>query len=118
MMTIVEETVFYAETLQARAFRGIGDTREAARWRVAVMTGVPESFLKKLRYEARIMRDVAGSRYRALRDAYEAAVEEEARKALAARAEREAIDDPAGTEQGLALVGRAPARSQAPAEGR
>lgn len=117
MISIVEETSFFSETLQAREFRGLGDTREAARHRVAKATGVSESYLKRLRYEAHVMRDVLGSAYRALRDAYEAAVEEEQRRGDAAMLLREAIEHglATDTQPPSALVAGAKARPLAQA---
>lgn len=109
--SIVDETVFYAEQLTAREFRGLGDTIEAARFRLARRTGVTESYLKRLRHRAHEMKDVAGSVYRSLRDAYEAAVEEEARRAHAARNARRAIEHgEVDAQPALALVGGAAAR--------
>ena len=47
----VEDAARWAEELQQAEYRGLGDTREAARYRVSRSTGVPESYLKRLRYK-------------------------------------------------------------------
>lgn len=60
----------WAEELQKAEHRGLGDTREAARFRLSRRIGVPESYLARLRYKSEEMSDVAGSVYRALMLAY------------------------------------------------
>lgn len=95
----LEEARFWAEELQKAEFRGLGDTREAARFRVAQRTGIEESYLKRLRYKWREMGEVAGSKYRALMLAYEemvqrneAAASEYRRERLELRDQRNATD--------------------------
>ena len=70
-MNALAESQFFAEELQRREYRGLGDTREAARYRLSRKVGGPDSYLKRLRYKAQGMKDVAGSVYKALRDEYE-----------------------------------------------
>ncbi len=68
--TAIDDARYWAEELQKAEYKGLGDTREAARYRVAKRTGVSESYLKRLRYRYEEMTDVAGSAYRALMLAY------------------------------------------------
>lgn len=68
--TAIDDARYWAEELQKAEYKGLGDTREAARYRVAKGTGVSESYLKRLRYRYEEMTDVAGSAYRALMLAY------------------------------------------------
>lgn len=92
-MDVVAESQFFAEALQKAEYRGLGDTREAARYRVARKTGVPESYLKRLRYKAHEMTDVAGSVYRNLRQGYDDLCVRNEAAADAYRAERLKIED-------------------------
>jgi len=69
----VEDAVRWAEELQQHEYRGLGDTREAARYRVSKKTGIPESYLKRLRYKAEELLDVPASIYLRLAFAYERA---------------------------------------------
>ena len=87
----LEEARFWAEELQKAEFRGLGDTREAARYRVAQQTGIAESYLKRLRYKWREMGEVAGSQYRALMLAYEEMVQRNEAAAREYRAERQEL---------------------------
>lgn len=87
----LEEARFWAEELQKAEFRGLGDTREAARYRVAQHTGIAESYLKRLRYKWREMGEVAGSQYRALMLAYEEMVQRNEAAAREYRAERQEL---------------------------
>lgn len=89
----LEEARFWAEELQKAEFRGLGDTREAARYRVAQHTGIAESYLKRLRYKWREMGEVAGSQYRALMLAYEEMVQRNEAAAREYRAERQELRD-------------------------
>ena len=57
----VKSAQLWSEALQRHEFRGLGDTREAARGRVADNIGVPESWLKRLRYKARELNEVPGT---------------------------------------------------------
>jgi len=87
----LEEARFWAEELQKAEFRGLGDTREAARYRVAQQTGIAESYLKRLRYKWREMGEVAGSQYRALMLAYEELVQRNEAAAREYREERQEL---------------------------
>lgn len=87
----LEEARFWAEELQKAEFRGLGDTREAARYRVAQQTGIAESYLKRLRYKWREMGEVAGSQYRALMLAYEDLCQRNEAAAREYRAERQEL---------------------------
>lgn len=104
----LEEARFWAEELQKAEFRGLGDTREAARYRVASKTGIAESYLKRLRYKWREMGEVAGSQYRALMLAYEEMISTNEAAAQAYRAERLELREQrhaAGLERAQASVG-------------
>lgn len=63
----------WAEELMNREFAGRGDREKSARYRLSKKTGVPESYLFRLQYKTREMKDVAGEVYRRLRLAYETA---------------------------------------------
>jgi hypothetical protein len=109
----LEEARHWAEELQKAEFRGLGDTREAARFRVASKTGVAESYLKRLRYKWREMGEVAGSQYRALMLAYEELVSANEAAAGAYRAERHQLENQrhaAGVERAREGVGAGSAR--------
>lgn len=58
---VVETATFWSEEMQKAFFRGLGDTREAARSRLSREIGVPESYLKRLRYKVRDLSDIPGS---------------------------------------------------------
>jgi len=110
----LEEARFWAEELQKAEFRGLGDTREAARYRVAQQTGIAESYLKRLRYKWREMGEVAGSQYRALMLAYEelcqrveAKADEYERQRLQIRNQTDAVDASLGPD-GRGVVAAAP----------
>lgn len=67
------EAKSWAEELMDSEFRGRGDREKSARYRLSKKTGVPESYLFRLQYKTAEMKDVAGSVYRALMIAYDAA---------------------------------------------
>lgn len=69
----VEDAVKWAEELQRMEFRGLGDTREAARSRLSIRIGIPESYLKRLRHKVAEITDVPASVYLRLLLAYEQA---------------------------------------------
>lgn len=105
--TAIDDARFWAEELQKAEYKGLGDTREAARYRVARRTGVSESYLKRLRYRYEEMTDVAGSAYRALMLAYNdmcqrnnAAADEYRAERLTLRANHETYDEPVQTDMG------------------
>ena len=110
----LEEARFWAEELQKAEFKGLGDTREAARYRVASKTGVAESYLKRLRYKWREMGEVAGSQYRALMLAYDEMCRRNEAAAAEYRAERLELrretQDAADLERAAARLGMGAAR--------
>lgn len=117
-LSVVEKARGWAEALQQAEFRGLGDTREAARYRVSRKTGVPESYLKRLRYRWEEMTDIAASQYVALQEAYadlceaiEAKADEYERQRLQIRNQTDAVDASAGPD-GRPMVGAA-AREEA-----
>lgn len=65
----------WADDLMDMEFKGRGDREKTARGRLAKKVGLPESYLYRLQYKTREMKDVAGSVYRALMLAYDAACE-------------------------------------------
>jgi hypothetical protein len=58
------------DALMNAEFKGRGDREKSVRGRISDETGIPESYLYRLQYKTREMKDVAGSAYRALRLAY------------------------------------------------
>jgi hypothetical protein len=84
----IAEARNWAEELQKAEYRGLGDTREAARFRLSVRIGVPESYFKRLRYKWQEMNDISGSVYRSLLLAYEKLCESNEKAADGYRAER------------------------------
>ena len=111
-MNALSAAQHFAEELQRFEFRGMGDTRDAARLRVSRRTGVPESYLKRLRYKLAEMRDVSGDVLWRLQRAYEAECEKHEAAARAMRAERLGITDATVESADLAVRGMG---SQAPA---
>ena len=71
----LSEAKFYADTLMDKEFKGRGDREKSVRYRVAKNIGVPESYLYRLQYKTRDMKDVAGEVYRRLKLAYDTACE-------------------------------------------
>lgn len=65
----------WADDLMNREFKGRGDKEYLARYRLSERTGVSESYLYRLQYKTRDLKDVAGSVYRALMHAYNEACE-------------------------------------------
>lgn len=63
----------WADELMNLEFKGRGDREKSARFRLAKRSGVPESYLYRLQYKTREMKDVAGEVYRRLKIAYDAA---------------------------------------------
>lgn len=70
--TALIEAKGWAEQLMNLEFSGRGDREKSARYRLAKKTGVPESYLFRLQYKTREMKDVAGEVYRRLRLHYDA----------------------------------------------
>lgn len=73
--TALVEAKGWAEALMDREFRGRGDKEKSARHRLSEKIGIPASYLFRLQYKTRSMKDVAGSVYRALMIAYHNACE-------------------------------------------
>ncbi|MFK0273678.1 hypothetical protein ACIQUG_08380 [Ensifer sp. NPDC090286] len=67
---LIEAKGWYAALMDAE-FKGRGDREKAIRGRISDETGIPESYLYRLQYKTRGMKDVAGSAYRALMLAYD-----------------------------------------------
>lgn len=85
---VVEKATFWSEEMQKAYFRGLGDTREAARGRLAREIGVPESYLKRLRYKVRDLSDIPGSILIRLAVGYDRICLSAETKAAALKAER------------------------------
>lgn len=98
---VVESATFWSEELQKAFYRGLGDTREAARGRLAREIGVPESYLKRLRYKVRDLSDIPGSVLVRLAIGYDRFCSTTEAKAAEFRAERAAIRDQNATSQEL-----------------
>ncbi len=67
----LNEAKDWAAALMDSEFRGRGDREKSVRGRVSKRTGIPESYLFRLQYKTREMKDVAGSAYRALKLSYD-----------------------------------------------
>lgn len=67
----LNEAKGWADALMDMEFRGRGDREKTVRGRVSKRTGIPESYLFRLQYKTREMKDVAGSAYRALKLTYD-----------------------------------------------
>lgn len=83
----------WADDLMSREFKGRGDKEYLARYRLSERTGVSESYLYRLQYKTRDMKDVAGSVYRALKLAYDEACRRNEEAASRHRAERLSLDE-------------------------
>ena len=102
----------WADDLMSREFKGRGDKEYLARYRLSERTGVSESYLYRLQYKTRDMKDVAGSVYRALKLAYDEACRRNEAAADRHRAERLAMDEEheaADEKHGPAAMGMDPA---------
>jgi len=72
--TALQEAIGWHDSLMDAEYKGRKDNESAARFRLSKKIGVPESYLFRLTYKRRDMRDVAGEVYRRLKlahDAYE-----------------------------------------------
>lgn len=85
---VVPKAIEWSEEMQKAYFRGLGDTREAARSRLARDIGVPESYLKRLRYKVRDLSDIPGSILLRLAIGYDRICVSAENKAEAMKAER------------------------------
>lgn len=66
----LNEAKGWADALMDSEYRGRGDREKSVRGRVSKRTGIPESYLFRLQYKTREMKDVAGSAYRSLMLSY------------------------------------------------
>lgn len=109
----------WADDLMSREFKGRGDKEYLARYRLSERTGVSESYLYRLQYKTRDMKDVAGSVYRALKLAYDEACRRNEEAAERYRAERLSMDEDHEASDGkraAAAVGIHPASLEAAKE--
>lgn len=95
----------WAEELMNREFSGRGDREKSARYRLSKKTGVPESYLFRLQYKTREMKDVAGEVYRRLRLHYVEACLANEEAADRYRSERLGTTNDETTDQELASAG-------------
>lgn len=84
----LQEAIDWTDKLMDREFRGRGDKEYLIRHRLSENSGVPESYLYRLQYKSRGMKDVAGEYYRRLKLYYEQACEANEEAADRYRAER------------------------------
>lgn len=98
---VVEKATFWSEEMQKAYFRGLGDTREAARGRLARDIGVPDSYLKRLRYKVEQLSDIPGSILIRLAIGYERICMPIEAKAAAMRAERTELRENHASHQEL-----------------
>lgn len=68
----LQNAVRWHDRLMDAEYKGRKDNESAARFRLSKKIGVPESYLYRLAYKRRDMRDVAGEVYRRLQEGYEA----------------------------------------------
>lgn len=68
--TALYEAAGWADDLMDAFWGGRGDREKTVRGRVAKQTGVPVSYLERLKYKTHEMNDVKGSVYRALQQAH------------------------------------------------
>ena len=89
--TVVLEARDMLETLMKREHRGPSDTWTAARDRTATRIGIEPAQARRLWQRWQDMKDVPGSVYRAVRNAYEAQCEHNETMAALHRQRREAL---------------------------
>lgn len=87
----LEEAKGWADALLNREFRGRGDKEKSVRHRLSKKIGIPESYLFRLQYKTRDMKEVAGSVYRALMLAYHTTCEKNEAAAERYREQRMAL---------------------------
>jgi len=113
----LQEAINWTDKLMDLEFRGRGDKEYLIRHRLSQNSGVPESYLYRLQYKSRGMKDVAGEYYRRLKLYYEQACETNEDAADRYKAERlklkahhEETDQkpvPAGKGMAVPAVGKA-----------
>lgn len=67
----LQEAIGWTDKLMDMEFRGRGDKEYLIRHRLSENSGVPESYLYRLQYKSRGMKDVAGEYYRRLKVYYD-----------------------------------------------
>ncbi|KAA0684546.1 hypothetical protein DTW90_36005 [Neorhizobium sp. P12A] len=67
----LQEAIDWTGKLMDKEFKGRGDKEYQVRYRLSENSGVPESYLYRLQYKSRTMKDVAGEYYRRLKLYYE-----------------------------------------------
>lgn len=101
MSTIaLKEACEWHDALMDAEFKGRKDNESAARFRLSKKIGVPESYLYRLTYKRRDMRDVAGEVYRRLRQGYEAICTQVENAAIAFEREAQEIEAINATDKG------------------
>lgn len=97
---IVDQAAQWSEEMQKAYFKGLGDTREAARYRLARDIGVPESYMKRLRYKRGELTDIPGSILAKLAIAYDRICLQTEQKADEIRIQRESLRNSDASHQG------------------
>lgn len=113
--TALLEAKDWTDTLMNLEFKGRGDREKSIRHRLSKRTGIPESYLYRLQYKTREMRDVAGEVYRLLRLAYNEACEKNEAAADRYRNERlgtRGNNETANKEPATAPLGMASSETQ------
>ncbi len=95
----------WADELLSKEFKGRGDKEYLARYRLSKRIGVSESYLYRLQYKTREMKEVAGSVYRALMLAYEDLCLTNEDAAARYRADRKKLRKLHAADQQLARTG-------------
>lgn len=111
----LQEAIRWTDTLMDLEFRGRGDKEYMIRHRLSENSGVPETYLYRLQYKARGMKDVAGEYYRRLKIYYEHACENNEAAADRYRDERLGIrgnNETANKEPAPAPLGMASSETQ------
>ena len=107
MSTIaLKEAIQWHDALMDAEFKGRKDNESAARFRLSKKIGVPESYLYRLNYKRREMRDVPGEVYRRLMLAYEAICTHVEKKAEAIEREAQAIEESHAVNRGALASGQ------------
>lgn len=84
----LKEAIGWTDKLMTMEFRGRGDKEYLIRHRLSENSGVPESYLYRLQYKSRGMKDVAGEYYRRLKIYYDNACQANEAAADGFKAER------------------------------
>lgn len=89
---LIEAEGWYAE-IRDHLHDGWTDNKHSALHKVARRTGLPISYINRLQYKARDMRDIGGEAYRRLKLAYEELCEKNEAAADGYRAERQRLKE-------------------------